>query len=171
MKKFKIVVMVVIGLVMIATSTMSEEAKKDTFGLKAENYRKQTLCPVMGGAIDSTLYIDMQGQRIYFCCGMCIDKFKEDPEKYFNKAAKEGILFENIQTLCPISGNAIDRKHFTYFKGRGVYFCSEKCIAVFDSDPGKYIVDVDKVKDHEGKNEGDPNKKHEEHKHFTHMET
>ena len=45
----------------------------------------QTTCPVMGGEIDKNVYVDYQGKRVFFCCKMCVDKFKEDPEKYMKK--------------------------------------------------------------------------------------
>jgi YHS domain-containing protein len=42
----------------------------------------QKICPVMGNAINPKIFVDYKGRRIYFCCGMCPDKFKADPEKY-----------------------------------------------------------------------------------------
>jgi YHS domain-containing protein len=35
---------------------------------------------VMGGAINTNFYADVSGQRVYFCCGGCSSKFKQDPE-------------------------------------------------------------------------------------------
>lgn len=43
---------------------------------------EQKLCPVMERAIKKSIYVDHEGRRIYFCCPMCIDKFKADPAKY-----------------------------------------------------------------------------------------
>jgi len=45
----------------------------------------QTVCPVMGGKINKDLYVDYQGQRIYFCCKGCPATFEKDPEKYMKK--------------------------------------------------------------------------------------
>ena len=45
----------------------------------------QKTCPVMGGAIDPSIYVDHEGRRVYFCCPACVDKFKKDPEKYLKK--------------------------------------------------------------------------------------
>ena len=42
----------------------------------------QTICPVMGGAIDKAVSTEYKGKKVYFCCPMCIDKFKAEPEKY-----------------------------------------------------------------------------------------
>jgi YHS domain-containing protein len=40
------------------------------------------VCPVMGGKINPKLYVDHNGQRVYFCCPSCIEVFKKDPGKY-----------------------------------------------------------------------------------------
>ena len=42
----------------------------------------QTTCPVMGKPIDKSVFKEYQGQKVYFCCPGCIEKFKADPEKY-----------------------------------------------------------------------------------------
>ena len=45
----------------------------------------QTVCPVMGGAIDKSIYVDYKGERVYFCCQSCIATFNKEPEKYLAK--------------------------------------------------------------------------------------
>lgn len=54
---------------------------------KAEIRRspEQTLCPVMGLAVDKSVYTEYQGKKVYFCCAGCINKFKEDPGKFLSK--------------------------------------------------------------------------------------
>jgi YHS domain-containing protein len=51
----------------------------------------QTVCPVMGGPINKNVYVDYQGQRLYFCCPACIDLFKKEPEKYLQKLKEQGV--------------------------------------------------------------------------------
>lgn len=46
---------------------------------------EQTICPVMGGAIDKNIFIEYKGKKVYFCCQGCEDKFKAEPEKYLAK--------------------------------------------------------------------------------------
>jgi YHS domain-containing protein len=46
---------------------------------------EQKTCPVMGGPIDKSVYIDYQGKRIYFCCDSCKAKFLKSPETYLKK--------------------------------------------------------------------------------------
>ena len=43
----------------------------------------QTTCPIMdGNPINKAVFTEYQGQKVYFCCPGCIDKFKAEPEKY-----------------------------------------------------------------------------------------
>ena len=47
---------------------------------------QQTLCPVMeGNPVDPDIYVDYQGERVYFCCNFCVDEFQKSPEKYISK--------------------------------------------------------------------------------------
>ena len=46
---------------------------------------EQTLCPVMGGAINKKYFIDYEGKKVYFCCPGCEKTFLNDPEKYLDK--------------------------------------------------------------------------------------
>ncbi len=42
------------------------------------------ICPVMGGPISEEYSYEYEGKTYYFCCPMCIDKFKENPELYIS---------------------------------------------------------------------------------------
>jgi len=48
----------------------------------------------MGGAVNTNLYADAEGKRVYFCCGGCISAFKKDPAKYIAKLEKDGVSLE-----------------------------------------------------------------------------
>lgn len=54
--------------------------------------KKQTHCPVMGGAINKEVYVDHDGYRIYFCCPGCDGPFRKDPEKYLRAMRDKGIV-------------------------------------------------------------------------------
>lgn len=49
----------------------------------------KVLCPIMVSTIDSVEqsvgFQDYKGVRYYFCCDMCPEKFKANPEKYIPK--------------------------------------------------------------------------------------
>ncbi|UCF00502.1 MAG: YHS domain-containing protein [Planctomycetota bacterium] len=46
---------------------------------------EQTICPIMGEAINKDIYTEYKGKKVYFCCSGCAEKFKADPEKYIAK--------------------------------------------------------------------------------------
>jgi YHS domain-containing protein len=62
--------------------------------LAADPAKPQDKCPVLGGNINRDVYVDYQGQRIYFCCPGCDAEFKKDPEKYLKKMKDAGITPE-----------------------------------------------------------------------------
>ncbi len=105
----------------------------------------QELCPIMGNKINKDTFIDYNGKRIYFCCAGCEEKFLEDPAKFMVKAKKEGVEFADApvtQEFCPVTGNKIDKEYHSDYKGKRVYFCSQKSKDAFDRDPEKYIKKV-----------------------------
>lgn len=57
---------------------------------EAASLKAQETCPVMGGELDKSIYVDHEGKRVYFCCGMCVEKFKKDPEKYLKVLSDKG---------------------------------------------------------------------------------
>jgi len=58
--------------------------------------KTQTTCPVMGGTVNTNIYVDYDGKRIYFCCKACPVEFKKAPAKYIGKLEKEGITLDKI---------------------------------------------------------------------------
>lgn len=133
-----------LGLTAGAHASDDVAAKKEADAPK--KLKNQTHCPVMGGEIDSTAYTDIQGQRVYHCCPMCSEKLKADPDKYFKEAAAQGILFENIQTACPVSGKELQNKDtYVDYEGRRVVFCCPNCIPTFKEDPAKYLKKLDEA--------------------------
>src|SRR3989339_428241 len=71
------------------------------YGVGAETVQKtvpQTLCPVMGNAINKDIYVDYQGERVYFCCQGCPPLFNKDPKKYVDKMKEEGVTLEKMGT-------------------------------------------------------------------------
>lgn len=56
--------------------------------------KHQTKCPVMGGSVNTNLYVDADGKRIYACCPGCLPALKKDPAKYIAQLEKEGITLD-----------------------------------------------------------------------------
>ncbi|MDF1545517.1 MAG: hypothetical protein P1R58_10485 [bacterium] len=144
MKLTRTLTIAVAMLLMASLTTFAGDEKQDAKKDAPVELKNQTNCPVMGGKIDSTVYTDIQGQRVYHCCPMCSAKLKKDPDTYFKKAAAEGILFENIQTACPVSGEKLeDKSVFTDYEGRRIAFCCKKCRGTFNEDPAKFMSKLD----------------------------
>jgi YHS domain-containing protein len=61
-----------------------------------EKGKAQTLCPIMGGPIDKTAYVDYEGKRVYFCCPGCKSTFEKDPDKYIQQMESKGIVLEAV---------------------------------------------------------------------------
>ncbi|MBU8920423.1 MAG: YHS domain-containing protein [Bacteroidales bacterium] len=165
----KVISRILFAVLIVAFSVSGLYAEKDESAGKVvvpDGYKLQTTCPVMGGEIDSTIYSDMYGQRVYFCCAMCVDKFNADPGKYFVKAAKEKVLFQNMQELCPVSGHPVSKDHFRYHNGMGLFFCSDKCAEKFDKAPEEVLKKIkDGVKKAEKKHEHSHDGESHDHKH------
>ena len=53
--------------------------------MQNQNNKEQTLCPVMGGAINKKYFIEYQGKKVYFCCPGCEEVFLNEPGKYMDK--------------------------------------------------------------------------------------
>ena len=72
-----------VGLVALAGCKKKSEpaAPKGATSVVGE----QTVCPVMGGAINKNISTEYKGKKVYFCCAPCADKFKANPEKYLAK--------------------------------------------------------------------------------------
>jgi len=105
----------------------------------------QSKCPVSGEAVDTSVHVDYQGQRIYFCSAKCPAEFRKDPEKCFAKLEKDNVVLENIQTTCPVSGEKLGEGDMgkpvsLRYKGRTVQLCCKMCVKKFEADPAAYLA-------------------------------
>jgi Cu(I)/Ag(I) efflux system membrane fusion protein len=71
-----------------------ESGEPGTGSGKAE---PQTLCPVMGNAVNKEVFTDYNGMRIYFCCAGCDTTFLENPDKYLDQMRAEGVEPEKVE--------------------------------------------------------------------------
>lgn len=51
----------------------------------ALTYEDAGICPVMREPASRDYAYSYRGKTYYFCCQMCVDKFKKEPEKYISK--------------------------------------------------------------------------------------
>lgn len=101
----------------------------------ADTPKVQVTCPVSGEPVEGKVYIEHEGQKVYFCCKDCVSKFQADPVKYQSKLANS----YSYQTLCPVMGEEIDPKAFAVLPtGQTVFFCCGGCDKKFLANPAKY---------------------------------
>jgi len=63
--------------------------------------KPQATCPIMGNAIDKSLYADVNGQRVYVCCAGCIEQVKANPKAALQKLREHGETPERVPSaLC-----------------------------------------------------------------------
>lgn len=81
--------------VVLASATMAFAEPAPAVAVKS-----QTSCPIMGEGVNHKIFVDYQGQRIYFCCKGCPAAFNKDPEKYMKKLKEQGVALEKT----PVTG-------------------------------------------------------------------
>ncbi|HXG91284.1 MAG TPA: hypothetical protein VNN73_02815 [Blastocatellia bacterium] len=52
---------------------VAKMSKEDQEAIKAN-----TVCPVSGEPIDTKLWVEDEGRKVYFCCEHCVEKYKKD---------------------------------------------------------------------------------------------
>lgn len=95
-----------IGILIIAAGilfTAGNVSAKDNDKQDAPNGKAQTDCPVMGGKINKSLFVDTQGKRIYVCCAGCLTSLKANPEKYRKELEAKGIILDKASADKPAS--------------------------------------------------------------------
>jgi hypothetical protein len=77
------------GIACAADAQVADAKAKD------QPVKKQTMCPIMeGNPINTNLFVDVDGKRIYVCCKGCLAPVKQDAAKIIAKLEKEGITLD-----------------------------------------------------------------------------
>lgn len=105
----------------------------------ADRPKIQVACPVSKEPVDPDIFIQRDGQKVYFCCKGCANKYRRDPDKY-------GVGLANsytFQTKCPVMNEEINPESFTTTAlGINIYFCCKACDKKFFQDPFKYAPNL-----------------------------
>ncbi|MBN2092211.1 YHS domain-containing protein, partial [candidate division KSB1 bacterium] len=95
-------------------------------------------CPVSGETVlksEAVGPVNHKGTDFYFCCNSCVEKFKQDPEKFtVNCTCCDGMVM-----------NKKEAKVATY-QGKEYYFCNDNCKANFEKDPEGTLKNTDACK-------------------------
>ncbi|MEW6197926.1 MAG: hypothetical protein AB1601_04595 [Planctomycetota bacterium] len=101
--------------------------------------RVQVRCPVTGQVPQSTIYVGVGEDAIYFATEAARDKWLADPAAGRDKL---GACY-TFQTGCATCGMTINPGVTRAVDGRTVYFCCEGCAAEFDRDPRPHLRRID----------------------------
>ena len=85
-----IAVLVLVGAGIVAAQDYNQVDKTAA----GKIVKKQTSCPIMAGQVNTNIYVDAEGKRVYFCCNDCPPEFKKDPAKYIAQMEKNGITLD-----------------------------------------------------------------------------
>ena len=107
MKKITVVVSAVLMVVAIAMAGI-QEAKPVDKSAEGQTVKRQIVCPIMGGQVNTNLYVDANGKRVYFCCEGCPATFKKNPAKYIAKMEKDGITLDKAPVADPKKGQTAE---------------------------------------------------------------
>jgi YHS domain-containing protein len=80
-----VTVLLVAGVLVVGIVVLNGCKEKSESSAAASAGIEQTTCPVMGEAINKSVYTEYNGKKVYFCCAGCVAKFKADPDKYIAK--------------------------------------------------------------------------------------
>ena len=98
-------------------------------------------CPVMDEPVDFTVKTMTNDGPVYFCCDMCIPKFRKDPQKYAEKVTVQRAALAKlyrVQVSCPVDGKIVDGKISANVGGPTIAFCSKECQAKYEKAPGDF---------------------------------
>lgn len=104
----------------VAASISSDGAEKKAVTNK--------VCPVSSGPVVEKYRTEYKGQYVYLCCEGCVNEFNKNPETFVAKMSKEDQEAIKANTVCPVSGEPVDKSKSVEFEGRKVYFCCEHCV-------------------------------------------
>jgi hypothetical protein len=93
----KIVAMAAVSALLVASTCLAQApaaAAKDATAVATAPVKAQATCPVMGGKINKALFCDVEGKRLYVCCGGCIKTIQKDPAKYIKILEDQGVTLE-----------------------------------------------------------------------------
>lgn len=91
-------ILLLITAMIFADATHNHEEHKH---MKNSNEEVQMKCPVMGGAINKEIYTEYNGEKVYFCCEMCIGTFNKNPQGYV-KGEQSGSVFDETDDFDDI---------------------------------------------------------------------
>jgi predicted small lipoprotein YifL/YHS domain-containing protein len=95
-----------------------------------------TTCTTSGHPAKPENFVEHGGQRAYFCCSKCVASAEADPAAAVAKAYAKPTAVGN--TVCPVSGKAVNSDDSVTWQGHEVALCCGRCKKTFSSDRAGY---------------------------------
>ncbi len=121
--------------------------------LAAAAIARQKICPVSGkplGSMGDPVAVDVNGQRVFVCCGGCVNAVKSDPAKYAAGRPQITVAPATVadvsaiarQKVCPVMDEPLGGMG-TPIKvmvgDKPIFLCCKGCIKKIKADPAKYL--------------------------------
>lgn len=82
---FLLASLLLVGLIVLQGCKKSEPTTPTEPNEVVSAAIEQTICPIMGGAINKNIFTEYKSKKVYFCCPECKEKFEANPEDYIAK--------------------------------------------------------------------------------------
>ncbi|MDB5593669.1 MAG: copper-translocating P-type ATPase [Hyphomicrobiales bacterium] len=100
----------------------------------AEAKVKDSVCGMSVDPATAKHRTEHEGQKYFFCCAGCREKFEAEPQRYLH-AAKAKVK----DLVCGMSVDPATAKHRTEHEGQSYFFCSAGCRHKFEAEPQRYL--------------------------------
>ena len=111
-----------------------------------EHAGQHAIDPVCGMAVDpahAAGQYEYGGQTYYFCNPGCLERFRQDPERYLgSQVATSSPAPAAAEAIDPVCGMTVDPAHAAgqyEYRGQTYYFCNPGCLEKFKQDPEHYL--------------------------------
>jgi YHS domain-containing protein len=122
-----------LGMACCLPAALADDEKKETTDKPVEKAEKEEAkfaakCPVSGADAKKEQSTKYKEKNVYFCCEKCKAAFETDNTKFTTKANHQLVQTKQYrQTVCPLSGGALNKEQFAKVAGVKVTFCCDKC--------------------------------------------
>lgn len=119
-----------LGLACCLSAAIANDEKKDATDKPVEKAEKKftAKCPVSGADAKKEQSAKYKDKDVYFCCEKCKAAFEADNAKFTTKANHQLVQTGQFrQTVCPLSGGAVNKEQSAKVAGVKVTFCCDKC--------------------------------------------
>lgn len=123
--------------------------------LEKERAASDPVCGMSVNPATAKHRLEHGGQTYFFCCGGCLEKFRNDPAPFLNKpvaapnsalvtlgmpAAPAPVATKVKDLVCGMDVDPATAKYKLEHAGKPYFFCSAGCLEKFRADPDKYLA-------------------------------